>query len=337
MKLQIKLLFFFCLIIVSCRKDRIEELKSGILNPKSIQTEEGSEGLMEFAAPTANPYTLSNMQLALNELYAHHQLDCDTSIFNIRVTHKYIKFIPADSSDYEELIDDTTLILFDYPLHRKITKGGTYYRDPSLEEGQPNFQWTCVPANKELPSVPYEILSDLYLPEEDPELTGYDGSDFDDCITLLIDEALKLTDNYDTIDHHNNMTDGGEISSLPAKWTPSGTIRCQDNIVGGGSRIPLPGVKARANHWFETRECLTDASGNFNVLHKFRKNVNYSIKWERADFDIRSGNWGQAYFNGPENKRAWNLDIISGISLTYSAVHRALLFTKCRVKKTTYE
>jgi len=55
MKLQVQFFFFFCLVIVSCRKDRIEKITSGSLNPKQIQTEEGSEGLMEFAAPTANP------------------------------------------------------------------------------------------------------------------------------------------------------------------------------------------------------------------------------------------------------------------------------------------
>lgn len=313
-----------CYSIVSCHKDRIEEFQSVNLNPQSLETEEGSEGLMEFAPATPNPYTLANMQLALNELYAHNQMDCDTSIFNIRVTHEYIKFIPADSAAYIKLIQDSTLILFDYPLDRKLTKAGTYYRDSSLSEGQPNYQWACVIKNKELPDVPYEILAELYLPEEDPELTQYDGTEYDACITLLIDEALKLTGNYDTLDHLENMTSGGELFlSLPNKWTPSGTIRMEDNTFSPATSVNLRGVKVHARRWFEIREAITDINGNFNVGHQFRYPVNYTIKWERGDFEIRHKRVGQAYFNGPEQKSSWNLNISSGYSRLYAIIHRA--------------
>jgi len=51
----------------------------------------------------------------------------------------------------------------------------------------------------------------------------------------------------------------------------------------------------------------------------------YSIKWERNDFDIRSGNWGQAYFNGPRYKeKAWDQVIWKsiGMSWVYAHIHR---------------
>jgi hypothetical protein len=54
--------------------------------------------------------------------------------------------------------------------------------------------------------------------------------------------------------------------------------------------------------------------------------VNYRIKWERNDFDIRSGNWGQAYFNGPRYKnKSWDQVIWKsiGVSWVYAHVHRA--------------
>ncbi len=75
-------------------------------------TGDEAEGIMEFAAQTENPYTLSNMQSAKDSLDAHNELGCDLTRFLIRVTHKYIKFKPVDSIQYEQLIDDTTLILF---------------------------------------------------------------------------------------------------------------------------------------------------------------------------------------------------------------------------------
>lgn len=315
-------------IFFSCRKENSENKpsKSNLaqFSDASMLTGLGSEGIMEFAAQTANPYTLSNMQAALDSLTLHNELECDVTKFNIRVTHKYIKFKPQDSVQYGLLIQDTSLILFDYPMDRKITKGGTYYHDASVPEGQPNYQWTSIAAGKILPSgVPYDVISDLYIPEEDPNLIQFYNTPFDHCITLLIDEALKRTGNYDTSNNYDGMTSGGDLVSLnlPSKWTPAGRIRLTDNVLG--NTTGLRGVKARAHRWFETRECLTDINGNFNVLHQFRYPVDYSIKWERNDYNIRSGRYGQAYFNGPSQKGNWNLDIVSGLSWHYGQVHRA--------------
>src|SRR5690606_2185144 len=103
-----------------------------------------------------------------------------------------------------------TLILFDYPMDRKLIKAGTYYRDSSLLEGQPNFQWTCVPYGKSLPNgIPYDLLAELYLPEEDPELVQYYETEFDDCITKLIETSLILTGNFDTSENKTTVTTGG--------------------------------------------------------------------------------------------------------------------------------
>jgi len=289
----------------------------------SIVTSESAEGLMEFAPQTPNPYTIPNMQIALDSLIASNELNCDASKFNIRVTHKYIKFKPENNEQFETLLDDTTLILFDYPMDRKLTKAGTYYKDPSLSEEQLNFQWTCVTIGKVLPSgVPYDLLADLYLPEEDPMLVQYYETAFDDCITKLIETSMKLTGNWDTTENKTTVTSGGiQYKKLPAKWTPAGNIQRTDNRLI--ANIPLEGAKIRANRWFETRESITDVNGNFNVLHQFRYDVNYSIKWERNDFDIRSGTFGQAYFNGPKQKGNWNLIISSGKSRHYAHIHRA--------------
>ena len=82
-----------------------------------------------------------------------------------------------------------------------------------------------------LPSdVPYDILADLYLPEEDPNLIQFYNTEFDHCITLLIDEALKRTGNYDTSNYYGGMTSGGDLVSLklPTKWTPAGNIKRTD-------------------------------------------------------------------------------------------------------------
>jgi hypothetical protein len=234
--------------------------------------------------------------------------------------------MPLNEVQYDSLNDDTTMILFDYPLHLRMTKGGTYYKDPAVQEGQSNYQWTCVPIDKILPSeIPHIILAELYIPEEDPTLIQYYDTPFDDCITLLIDEALKRTGNYDTSDSYGAMTSGGDVLSLiPSKFTPKGNVTVFDDRLN--ANIGILGAKVRANRWFETRESMADYYGNFNVLHKFRHPVNYSIKWERGDFHIRSGTFGQAYFNGPKKKGDWYLNIVkNGASWVYAHVHRAAL------------
>ena len=165
--LFLSIIVIFLPVLSSCQKEEKEtnhELKTFPLS-ESITNNE-NEGLMEFAPATTNPYTTQNMLAALNELKLSDEINCDINKFNIRVTHKYIRFEPQDSLENNTLKSDTTLILFDYPLDRKITKGGTYYNDPSLSENEFNFQWCSVPANKSLPiNVHYTVLAELYLPE----------------------------------------------------------------------------------------------------------------------------------------------------------------------------
>lgn len=297
----------------------------------SLTTGDGAEELMEFAAPSKNPYTISNMQRALDTLELY-DVNCDLSLFDVRTTHKYIKFKPQDSLQYWELNSDSSLILFDYPLDRKLIKAGTYYRDPSVPEGQPNYQWTAVPADKQLPvSIPYDVLAELYIPEEDPALIQYYDTEFDSCITDLIEVSLLLTGNNDTT-YSYEMTDDGMLYKRrgrrrswrrPSKWNPSGRIQMFDNTPGVSVNRPVKGCKVRARRWFTMRSMLTNNSGQFSTSHQFRREVNYSIKWDRNDFEIRHKRTGQAYFNGPKIKGAWNLTINSGYSRMYAIIHRA--------------
>lgn len=292
----------------------------------SLTTGDGAEELMEFAPPSENPYTISNMQKALDSLAIVDTNGCDLSLFNIRITHKYIKFRPQDSLQFWELNSDSSMILFDYPLDRKLTKAGTYYRDPSVPEGQPNYQWTAVPADKQLPSnIPFDVLENLYIPEEDPTLVQYYDTDFDDCISDLLEMALEITGNADTT-HSYEMTDDGMLykrRKRRSKWNPSGRIQMFDNTPGVSVNRPVKGCKVRARRWFTMRSMLTNNSGQFSTSHQFRREVNYSIKWDRNDFEIRHKRTGQAYFNGPKIKGAWNLTINSGYSRMYAIIHRA--------------
>ncbi|HOP31487.1 MAG TPA: hypothetical protein PKZ64_18080 [Spirochaetota bacterium] len=74
--------------------------------------------------------------------------------------------------------------------------------------------------------------------------------------------------------------------------------------------IPMEGVEVRARRWFTTYKGITDVNGNFVCDGTFEHSAEYSIKWERYDFDIRDGSYGQAYYNTGENQTGpWFLDI----------------------------
>ena len=79
----------------------------------------------------------------------------------------------------------------------------------------------------------------------------------------------------------------------------------------------------RARRWFTTHKGYTNSIGYYSCDGRFRRDANYSIKWERKYWDIRSGTWGQAYYNGPKKRGNWNLNITSGKSLHYATIHRA--------------
>jgi hypothetical protein len=96
-----------------------------------------------------------------------------------------------------------------------------------------------------------------------------------------------------------------------------------ETVVIDGSYVGLSGAKVRARRWFTTHEGITDANGRFSCNGRFRRDANYSIKWERNDFDIRSGSIGQAILNGPKRHGDWNHDIRSGSQRMYAIVNQA--------------
>lgn len=132
-------------------------------------------------------------------------------------------------------------------------------------------------------------------------------------------EALKITGNLDETESSNLKSTMGR-----KKWKPSGTVRMYDDTPGVERLVPVRGVKARAYSWFTTKEALTGTDGKFHINHNFKGHVNYSLKWERNDFEIRDKRWGQAYCNGPRYKeKSWQCDIWGNMTRMYAIIHRA--------------
>ena len=105
------------------------------------------------------------------------------------------------------------------------------------------------------------------------------------------------------------------------RWRPSGTIKVFDDVKQ--DYVPLKGVRVRARKWLKSSYGVTNAEGYFEGNRKFRRKVNYMIKWKKAHFTVRNGDYFQATHNGPKLRGEWNLNINGGKSLRFAHIFRA--------------
>lgn len=265
------------------------------------------DGITVLSAPRDNPYTVANMLIAKNNLI--QQGVQDAALINVRTTHKYIRFLPVNIAEVNQIVKDLDPILFDEPLDRKILHAGTYYHDPLVPDSVPTPQYTVVDANFTYALVNWELIDNVYIPEDDSLLKN------ETLENALIIEAFTLTKNKD------------ELSLEKAsKWKPAGKVQVWDDAVG--SYIPVKECLVRAKRFVKLGRDYTDANGNFYIDKKFRYKVNYSIKWKCHDtFRIRDGLFFTAKFDGPHQKGDWNLNI-GGLSdqnksMRFATIHRA--------------
>lgn len=309
-KFKLLLIILLTTISSSCKKDNIndfteeEHQRQTFYNPSS-GSRSTSYGATILGIKLQNPYSVANMQEAYSNL---QQEDPNFPSISISTNYRYIKFMPQDEAQLDLLKSDTTIILYDIPLDYEIAVNGTYYHDPSLPDSAVTYQYCSLPINKTIPDVPYSILENLYIPPIEQDFSSA-RSTMNQYYEALVDEALRITDNLNS----NERT----ISSY---WTPAGTIKMIDNILG---EIPIAGIKVRARRWFTTYEGITNNQGYFECNGQFKGDANYSFNWERYHFSIRSGEFGQAKYDGPKQTGNWNLSIDGGTPEFYAIIFRA--------------
>ena len=138
----------------------------------------------------------------------------NSSNINVRLTHRYIKFMPSNWDEYDILRNDTNLILSDRPLDYEILEYSNSYHDPAVPEELPTYQYASVKAEQEIPNVTHTILAEMYIPEEDPELV-----EKIDLVDELLDYAYTIKGNYaDTLKKR-----------VRGQTTPQGKITVYDN------------------------------------------------------------------------------------------------------------
>ncbi len=115
-----------------------------------------------------NPYSLSYMRKALDE-YRKTTLSKAALNYEIKANFLHVRFLPANPEQFEQLLADTTIELFDRPMLCEIEQEGDSYHDPSLPEDAITWQYTTVPIDYKFPNIQYEILDSCFVPEDEPE------------------------------------------------------------------------------------------------------------------------------------------------------------------------
>ena len=169
-----------CACITSCVKDEFTPPPDPHVSTQNVDFRStttilgngAAEQLTVLGAQRANPYTVTVMTHAWNNLY-------DQQVLELPATHLYLRFMPEDYEDLR-LMDEAGLEFSDYPLDYEVLHLGTHYEDPSVPEGAIPYLYITIGVNETIPEVPYEILAELLLAPYESYLTA---------------EAFRLTNN----------------------------------------------------------------------------------------------------------------------------------------------
>lgn len=160
------------IVFQSCQKEESIPTK---MSSRTTKAADNAQGVLGKKLDI--PYTVGNMQKALNEVMASfkHQLPQSKlaklgKTVEIQPSHYYYRFLPKDSTEYERLATDTVLLTSNAPLDYEITIDGDYFDDEGTEEDNSfGFQYTVFPSDYGFPQdIAHQKLNDLYFaPEEE--------------------------------------------------------------------------------------------------------------------------------------------------------------------------
>lgn len=271
----------------SCQKE--EELIDSV--PLHVPQQKYEEtNLFPQGIQLENPYTVENMLKAYDNLFPS-SVTRSNERSKIKTTHQYVRFKPATEKDIYILEEKRGLDLWDKPLDREYPKerpGG--YHDPSIAKGEITWQYTVVPVDYGFEDdITHEILDSLYLQnlEEGPEVRSREV--FPELMWIdLQNESFRLTGNEDDIiDKASNVVRG-------SKWYPDCYFFYEDN--SGFGKEPAEGLRVKVRSWFKSSSLIVASNGFFKSEKGFTNdNITVEVKYERHDWDIRSGSYGQSY------------------------------------------
>lgn len=269
-------------------------------------------GLIVLGDKLDDPYTVENMQAAVNSLYGTRAGRVD-----VAVTDLYVRFLPADEDQLARLTG-AGLELMDHPMDYEIVREGDYYHDPSLDEDAITWQYAVVGKDFDFPAdIRYEVLDECFLPEN--AATKSDGIDW----RAVEEEAYRLT--------------GNGFLPVPetraASRQPAGRITIVDPQANGGKPFGVAGVKVACNAFVKVGTAYTDRDGYYRMDKGFTSQVRYRLVFQNtAGFSI-----GLNLVLVPASLSTLGQGDPSGMDAVVTGTSDAALFRRCVVNNAAYD
>ena len=246
----------------------------------------------------------------------------------------------------DNLMIDSSLVLYDYPLDTEILINGDYYRDPLTPADQPTPQYCAVKVDDvladntavfdafglvtEMHEVQTTTLEELFIPDvyyapisrisnnnsKNATMLKINGKMVSAAlIDALVEEALRITNNLSTSSTQNTA------KTMNNSWRPAGRIRVWDDFMQ--DFVGVEGAQVRARRWFTTHRGWVGADGFYSCDGTFKREANYSIDWDRYDFALQDHWLNGATFNGPKKEGNWDLSLRDDKQAYYATIFRA--------------
>ena len=260
-----------------------------------------------------NPYTTENMTKALQSLYPTKADRVD-----VKTTHLYVRFLPRTEQEVE-LLNSLGLVMTDHPLDYDILVDGDWYHDPSLPEGSVTWQYAVVPPDFKFPAVPYEVIDECYISENDTA-TRADGIDWE----AVERQSYILTGNADRI---------AVSTKGSTKEQPAGRITIEDEHYSGGKPVGVAGVRVCCNSFVKYDYAVTDRDGYYKMEKSFSSNLRYRLVFENEKgFSI-----GFNLVLVPASVSTLGRTEPTGVNMTVTKSSDEKLFKRCVVNNAAYD
>ncbi len=328
MKVKHLSLLLLAAATLGCKKEQAVQ-QAPAASQKMQSYTQGSEDVQTvLGSKIANPYTLAIMTQAKQNL-ANRGIHPINS-FTVRATHRYVKFSPANEQQLNIIAQDTTIHLRDCPIdYAKVVDGG-WYRQPGLPDSVPTPQYTAVRAKYQFAAqVPYLIIENLYLPEEDTQLMGTNLRGDYTYLFHLLNEAYTIASGSNTNTIGSTTTEYF-IPATPYTFDeyggsgsagPNGRIQIFDTRLN--RNIAMEGVKITANRWFTTHKAYTNADGDYWLDGSFDRVADYAITFERKGFTIARNRFQRARIRRSDiADNHWSHTIVDGYDRLHGHMFR---------------
>ena len=297
--------------LVACNHSAWPDENSGNYPDPSLQ-----HGMIQLGQKLDDPYTVANMQKALQNVYGTKADRVD-----ITATDLYVRFLPRDNDEFMAL-QQSGLYLLDHPMDYEILKEGDYYQDPEVGPEAITWQYAVVPHDQKMPEgIRYELLDEVYISEHAAATRADDGIDWAE----VEREAFRLTGN-------GEMLAKGSLTKAELA-APSGRITIEDPLFSGGKPFGVAGVKVAANIFVKIATCFTDRDGYYKMTKKFSGTPRYRLVFQNE----KGFNVGFNLLLVPASVSTLGKGEATGIDLHVTQNSEGALFRRCVVNNAAYD